>query len=239
MFKVLLWDVDGTILNFLEAEKVGIRMGFARFGLGTCTDEMLSDYSCINRRWWEMLERGEITKPQVLEGRFSEFFTKYGIRTDIVGEFNRHYQVDLGETICVNDDALNVIRVLKPFVRQYAVTNGTKIAQTKKISKSGLDHLLDGIFISEDIGAEKPSKAFFDGVWSKIGCFASEEVLIIGDSLTSDILGGMNAGIRTCWYRPAHAMKPKKLRIDYEISDLREITKIVMENLTDISDKNK
>ena len=86
--KAVLWDIDGTILNFLEAEKVGVRMGFARLGLGVCTDEMLADYSRINRKWWERLERGEISKSEVLEGRFREFFGKYGLPTEVVPLFN-------------------------------------------------------------------------------------------------------------------------------------------------------
>ena len=227
MIKVLLWDVDGTLLNFLEAEKIGIRNGFARLGLGECTDEMLADYSAINRRHWEKLERGELTKPQVLEGRFLEFFTKYGIRTDCIADFNRGYQTDLGETICFQDGAVEVLTALAPVVRQYAVTNGTKIAQARKLEKSGLNKILDGAFISEDVGAEKPSPAFFEAVWKSIGAFAPDEVMIIGDSLTSDIRGGNNAGIRTCWYCPAGAALPAGLRVDHQITSLRQVPELV------------
>ncbi len=225
--KAVLWDIDGTILNFLEAEKVGVRMGFARLGLGVCTDEMLADYSRINRKWWERLERGEISKSEVLEGRFREFFGKYGLPAEVVPLFNAQYQIDLGETICFNDDAPEVLRELKPFVRQYAVTNGTKLAQERKIARSGLDRLLDGVFISEDVGAEKPTVAFFEGVWSKIGRFAPDEVMIVGDSLTSDIRGGNNAGIRTCWYNPSHAANRLGVSVDFEIDDLRKLPRIL------------
>ncbi|MBE6529665.1 MAG: noncanonical pyrimidine nucleotidase, YjjG family [Ruminococcaceae bacterium] len=227
MLKVLLWDVDGTLLNFREAEKIGIRNGFARLGLGECTEEMLADYSAVNRRHWEMLERGELTKAQVLEGRFVEFFTKYGIRTDCIAEFNRGYQIDLGETVCFQDGALETLQALAPTVRQYAVTNGTKIAQEKKLEKSGLNKILDGAFISEDVGAEKPSAAFFEAVWKTIGKFDPDEIMIIGDSLTSDIRGGNNVGIHTCWYCPTEVQAPEAFRIDFQIKSLREIPKIV------------
>lgn len=227
MIKVLLWDVDGTLLDFLESERVGIRRGFARLGLGECTDEMLADYSTINRRYWERLERGELTKPQVLEGRFVEFFTKYGVPTDRIAEFNHGYQKDLGETICFREGALETLRELSPVVLQCAVTNGTKVAQSRKLEKSGLNRILNGAFISEDIGAEKPSPAFFEAVWNSIGRFASDEVMIIGDSLSSDMLGGNNAGIRTCWYCPTGAAAPEDLRIDYRIKSLREVPGIV------------
>ncbi len=227
MLKVLLWDVDGTLLNFLESEKVGIRRGFAHLGLGECTDEMLADYSAINRRYWERLERGELTKPEVLEGRFREFFTRYGISTDCVAAFNRGYQLDLGETICFQEGAMEVLQELAPHFRQYAVTNGTKIAQSKKLEKSGLNKILDGAFISEDLGAEKPSLAFFEAIWKTIGRFEPEEIMIIGDSLTSDMRGGHQAGIRTCWYCPSGAAAPGDLRIDYTVQSLREIPEIV------------
>ena len=227
MLKVILWDVDGTLLNFLEAEKIGIGRGFARLGLGECTDAMLADYSAINRRHWERLERGELTKPEVLEGRFREFFTKYGIRTDCIAEFNRGYQIDLGETICFQEGALDVLHELSPVVRQYAVTNGTKIAQSKKLEKSGLNSILNGAFISEDVGAEKPSVAFFEAIWKSIGKYAPNEVMIIGDSLTSDMRGGNNADIHTCWYCPAGAQAPEDLRIDYTVKSLRQIPEIV------------
>lgn len=227
MLKVLLWDVDGTLLNFLEAEKIGIRRGFARLGLGQCTNEMLADYSAINRRHWERLERGELTKAQVLEGRFLEFFTKYGIRTDCIAEFNRGYQVDLGETICFQDGAMEVLTSLAPLVKQYAVTNGTKLAQSRKLEKSGLNNILDGAFISEDVGAEKPSTAFFEAIWKTIGRYAPNEVMIIGDSLTSDMQGGNHAGILTCWYCPHSAKAPEHLRIDYQIESLWQVPELV------------
>ena len=160
--KLLLWDIDGTLLNFREAEKVGVRMGFARFGMGECTDGMIARYSAINRSYWERLERGELTKPEVLVGRFREFFSLYGLPVDRVEEFNRNYQRDLGETIVFCDDAPEVIRALRPYVRQYGVTNGTRYAQERKLARSGLDSLLDGVFISEIIGYEKPAPGFFE-----------------------------------------------------------------------------
>ena len=225
--KVLLWDIDGTILNFLEAEKNAIRQGFAEFNLGECTDEMLAKYSAINKKYWERLERNEITKPQVLEGRFYEFFESEGIRTDVAADFNSRYQVNLGNTICFNDDAYELVSSLKGKVKQYAVTNGTKVAQANKLKRSGLDQIFDGVFISDEIGVEKPMQGFFDAVWEKIGPVQKDEVMIIGDSLSSDILGGNNAGILCCWYNPKKQKRPEDLRIEYEIENLQEVLEIL------------
>ena len=226
MIRVILWDIDGTLLDFAAAEREAIRGCFATFGLGECTDEMLARYSVINRQHWEKLERKELTKPQVLIGRFEVFFAEEGLVADCAA-FNDEYQIRLGDTVCFHDDGYELVQQLKGRVRQYAVTNGTKVAQQRKLRNSGLDVLLDGVFISEDIGVEKPGVEFFHPVWKTIGSYAPDEVLIVGDSLTSDMQGGNNAGIRCCWYNPKGVPAPEHLKIDYNIRDLREILTIL------------
>lgn len=225
--KVILWDIDGTLLDFHMAETAAIRALFQRFNLGACTDAMLADYSRINVRYWQRLEAGELTKPQVLTGRFYEFFEKYGLGTAIVPEFNDAYQLALGDTFCFCPGAKETVEALKGKVLQCAVTNGTAIAQHKKLAGSGLDRLLDALFISDEMGVEKPSKAFFDLVWQKIGRFSSDEVLIVGDSLTSDIRGGNNAGILTCWFNPKGNPLPDDPHVDYQIQQIPEILDIL------------
>lgn len=226
MIKVILWDIDGTLLNFEEAEKHAIRACFAQFGLGECTDSMLVDYSAINRIYWQKLERGEMRKPDILIGRFATFFEKYGLDLGCAPAFNAQYQIALGDTVCFNPNGLEVVTSLQSKVKQYAVTNGTKVAQQRKLERSGLNQLLDGVFISEDLGIEKPGIGFFHRVWEKIGRFDPSEVMIVGDSLTSDIQGGNNAGILCCWFNPEGKENAAKLRIDYEIKDLTQILSI-------------
>lgn len=227
MIKVILWDIDGTLLNFLAAEHVAIRKCFEIFNLGECTDEMIRRYSVINRKYWERLERGEITKPEVLVGRFLEFFRSEGIPTECAERFNEEYQVRLGDTICFCDDGYELVKKLKGKVQQYAVTNGTKVAQDRKLERSGLGQMLDGIFISEEIGVEKPGMGFFEYVWEKIGIYDKSEIMIVGDSLTSDIRGGNNAGIVCCWYNPGKTINEKGVRVDYEIENLQQILDIL------------
>ena len=226
MIKVVLWDIDGTLLDFHQAERAAIRALFQKFNLGVCTDEMLAHYSSINAGYWRRLETGELTKPQVLTGRFQEFFSIYGLDTGCVEDFNAAYQLALGDTVCFYPNALETLTALKDKVLQCAVTNGTAIAQKKKLAVSGLDQIFDHIFISDEIGIDKPNLAFFHAVWKKIGDFAPEEVLIVGDSLTSDIRGGNNAGILTCWFNPKDLPCPNDLRIDYRIRDIGQITEI-------------
>ena len=227
MIKVILWDVDGTLLDFHAAERVAIKNLFQQFELGKCTDAMIQKYSKINRTYWERLERGEISKPEVLVGRFRDFFASEGIDTEVAPKFNEAYQLSLGDTIVYMDDCMNIIQSLKGKVKQYVVSNGTVVAQTKKLRLSGLGELMDGIYLSEDLGVEKPNVLFFEKVFEDLGTVDKSEVIIVGDSLTSDICGGNNAGIRTCWYNPSKTPAQGNYRIDYEIADLHEIYDII------------
>lgn len=227
MIKVILWDVDGTLLDFKAAEYAAIKKCFEIFDLGECTDEMIGRYSVINRGYWEKLECGEITKPEVLVNRFVDFFETENIKPDCAKEFNEQYQKWLGETVCFCDNSYELMENLKGRVKQYAVTNGTKAAQDRKLSKSGLIDIFDGVFISEVVGCEKPGIKFFEYVWEQIGDYDKKEILIVGDSLTSDIQGGNNAGIMCCWYNPKNIKNETNLRIDYEIDDLQKILEII------------
>ena len=228
--KPVLWDIDGTLLNFKAAEKAAIQSLFQEYGLGECPEEMLQRYSGINKAYWERLERGEITKPEVLIGRFRDFFKAEGLDDAIASEFNDKYQLRLGDTIVYCDDSFKIGESLRGRVKQYAVSNGTIAAQSKKLRLSGLGGLMDGIFLSEQLGVEKPNVEFFNKVFRAIDPVERSQVMIVGDSLTSDIRGGNNAGIITCWYNPESAVAAKEYRVDYEISDLHEIYQIVIRN---------
>ena len=195
--------------------------------MGECTDEMLSRYIVINRKYWEALERGELTKPEVLVGRFREFFETEGLPVKHAESFNKEYQVRLGDTIVFCDNVFELLQKYKGQIKQYAVTNGTKVAQDRKLKNSKLDTLFDGIFISDVLGVEKPNKEFFDKVFEAIGNYEKDEVIIVGDSLTSDIKGGNNAGILTAWYNPKRIENAKNVNIDFQISNLWEIEQIL------------
>ncbi len=226
-YKYLLWDIDGTVLNFLAAEAYAIRFLFKKYNIGECSDEMLKLYSKINVKYWQMLERNELTKPEILIGRFREFFSIIGVDTEIAESFNADYQVTLGDHIEFVDNAKDILLSQKGKYTLVAVTNGTKIAQEKKLRLSGLDKIFDEIFISENVGAEKPNKEYFDYVFEKLGITDKNEVLIIGDSLTSDIKGGFIAGIDTCWFNPEHKDNTLNIPISYEINELDKIADIV------------
>lgn len=224
MIKVILWDIDATLLNFKQAERHAMDKCFSLFGLGECTDELLARYAVINQSYWKRLEKGEVTREQVHFGRFHDFFEAEGMKpAGTVEEFNHQFQIGLGEGVFFNDNGYDLVKRLQGKYKQYVVTNGSLVAQELKLKKSGLGPLMDGVFISEQIGAEKPSKAFFDAVWENIGTYEKDEVVIIGDSLTSDIQGGNNAGIKCIWYNPEGKENTTGYKVDYEIQDLNQV----------------
>lgn len=227
MIKYILWDIDGTLLNFSMAESNAMRACFAEYNLGELSDDRLEVYKNINDKYWKRLERGEISRIEVLEGRFTEFFSQYGYNTDVVSDFNISYQKNLGKTYVFNDNAYETVIKLNSKYSQYAATNGSIIAQKGKLKGAGLDGVLKDVFISELIGYEKPSEKFFSYIFDSIGSFKREEYVIIGDSLTSDITGGNRAGIKTIWFNPDGLSNPNNVCYDYEIKNLSEVLNIL------------
>ena len=232
MIKYLLWDIDNTLLSFDLAERASMTKGFDKFGLDIDDEKALEVYKNINDKYWKMLEKGEKTREEILSERFEEFFDLYDIAYDdrLVNEFNLFYQEELGKQVFFNDNAIEVLQKLGKDYKQYAVTNGSKVAQSGKLKNSGLDKVFDGVFISEDLGYDKPSLEYFDLVFESIGSKNKEEYILIGDSLTSDMLGSNNAGIRNIWYNPKDFDNKASVKIDYTINNLKEVIEI-LENI--------
>ena len=225
--KAILWDVDGTLLDFAAAEKAAVQKLFIEFGLEVCTDDMVARYSAINDAYWKRLERGEITKAEVLVGRYRDFFSEIGVDPRLAETFNARYQVALGDTVAYRDDSLEIVKALHGKVKQYVVSNGTVVAQTRKLERSGLGRWMDGIFLSEQLGAEKPSPRFFEQVFAALPDIPKEDMLIVGDSLTSDMQGGLAAGVPTCWYNPNRLPRPTDMAISFEIQNLQQIQELL------------
>lgn len=227
MIKVLLWDIDGTVLNFEKAEACSMQDAFNKYHLGIFSDEYRAKYTRINNAYWKKLERNEISKQEVLLNRFRDFFAEVGIAFDDYAAFNLDFQLGLGDHVFFNDDAFTLISDFKGHFLQCAVTNGTFTAQNKKLATSHLYDLLDDVFISDVLKVEKPNRAFFEQVLSTIGSYDKDEILIIGDSLTSDIQGGNNIGIKTCLYDPNGNINTDGYQVDYHIQNLNELRQIL------------
>ena len=222
----ILWDIDGTLLNFHKAERRAFDECMKDIGVDSCSDEFVDRYKKLNLSYWKKLELGEIDMQRLLTERFEVFCESEGIYLPDSAAFNKAYQEGLGKYVYINDDSVELVKRLKAIFKQYAVTNGTPAAQHAKLRNSGLDKLFDGIFISREIGYEKPRKEFFDVVFDAIGV-DRDEAVVVGDSLTSDIKGANNAGVRAIWYNPDGGERKPGLDIYREIKDLREIESIL------------
>ena len=218
MIQTILWDIDGTILNFHRSAENSLKNTFKKFGYGEITDELLHMYEEINDVYWCKLEKGEIIKEKLLVERFVEFFTKIGVETTRVVEFNQAYLNGLLDTVVFMPEAYETVKKLHPEYKQYIVTNGVKELQRKKIAKAHIEEFFDGIFISDEIGYEKPHIEFFNYVFDRIPTKNPDEVIIIGDSLTSDIAGGIRAGIHTCWYHPSNEENHSDVKPEFTVT---------------------
>jgi 2-haloacid dehalogenase len=225
-FDVILWDVDGTLLDFLYSQKYAISKCLNEIGISP-TEELVSRYSAINDGWWKRLEKGEVTKQELLTGRFLDLFAEYGIDCRDVETFRLHYQEYLGSVYRYIDNSLEVCKALKGKCRQFVVTNGVTKTQMAKLSAAGFCEIMEDVFISEQLGAPKPQKRFFDKVLERIPQVPQERILIVGDSLSSDIRGGNRAGIKTCWYNPENLQNETDAETDFIIRNLREVLLIV------------
>lgn len=221
-FTTILWDVDNTLLDFDYSCRASLRQCFRSVGK-EITEEMIDTYTKINEEYWKKLERGEVTKAQLLNGRFVDFFAVYGLDDIDVEKFRKEYQVNLGNIYSFRDDSLTICKSLQTKYKQYVVTNGVSATQRSKLGLSGFAEVMNGLFISEEIGAPKPEKAFFEYCLEHVQEKDISKILLVGDSLTSDIKGANSVGIKTCWYNYKEAARPEGYSIDYEIADLHQV----------------
>ena len=227
MIKLILWDLDSTLIDFDIPERNSIIHCFEDFNLGPCPKAFLDEYHSINIKWWERLENGELTKPEILVGRFTEILSKYGYDASIATDFNEDYMNRLGDTVCPIENAVETVRALKGKVVQVIATNGVSRTQGKKIHGAGLDFIVDGIFVSEELGADKPNVVFYNKILERYPQFERNEIMMVGDSLSSDMTGANRAGIVSCWYNPQHKKLDRDLKIDFEIDDITQVMEVI------------
>ncbi len=225
-YTTVLFDADDTLFDFKRSEHEAVKDVLSLVGLPT-TDEIVEKYSEINQSYWKMLERGEITKKDLFIARWKTFLDFYGLVDADAEMIAKHYLTSLSQKCYILDGAEELCKKLYGRVKMYIVTNGYAIVQHGRFDKSTLRHYFEDMFISEEMGAEKPTIQYFDAVFSKIPDFDKDTSIIIGDSLSSDIKGGINAGIDTCWYNPNRKIAPGGMNITYTISDLSEIENIL------------
>ena len=224
MFEFLLIDLDDTILDFHKAESIAIRKTLKTFGLEP-TDAVCARYSDINRMCWEKLERKEMTRAQVVVDRFGILFAEMGVPVDPV-QCSECYVENLSVGHYFLPGAREALEELAKKYKLYMASNGNSKVQAGRLKSAKISHLFEEIFISQEMNAVKPTKEYFDKAFARIAGFAPDRAMIVGDSLSSDILGGKNAGITTCWVNPRHK-SPGDIRPDYEIESLAQLPKLL------------
>ena len=221
MFEYLFLDLDDTILDFHKAERIAISKTIREFGLEP-TEEVLHRYHLINKWHWEQLELGKLTRPEVLENRFGVLFEEFGIQADKAA-CAKAYEHNLSQGHWFMPGAEEAVERLSKKYRLFLASNGTATVQKGRMTSANLYRFFEKCFVSQEIGHNKPSKEYFEAAFNLIPGFDKSKCLMVGDSLTSDIRGGINAGLKTCWVNPTHAPGREDLRPDYEIEYLHQL----------------
>ena len=219
-YEILLFDVDGTLLDFDRAEHAAMEKIFARHGY-PYSEETLLRYREINSQLWRDYEQDRILKPVIHMTRFEQLFREFSIEGDGAA-FNREYLDALSAEHFTIDAAEEVCAALSGRYRMYVVTNGVSHVQRRRMRESGLEQYFSDLFISEEMGVQKPKREFFELVSHAVENFAPEKTLVIGDSPTSDVKGAQGFGLDACWFNPAGRPAPSPAPTQ-EIRSLREL----------------
>ena len=220
MIEFLFLDLDDTILDFHKAERIAISKTIREFGVEP-TEEILNLYHEINKWHWAQLELGNMTRAQILVNRFGVLFEKLGMEVD-APKCAKIYEKNLSTGHWFLPGAEEAVDSLHKKYRLFLASNGTAVVQKGRMTSANLYRFFEKVFVSQEIGHNKPSKAYFDACFAQIPDFDPEKAMIVGDSLSSDIKGGINAGIKTVWVNPEHKLCGD-IRPDYEIEALHQL----------------
>ena len=235
MIRNILFDLDDTIFDFQMAEKIALKKTLQQLGVEP-SDEIMLRYNIINKAQWLLLEEGKITREALKSRRFRLLFDEFGADASEF-EAARLYGELLGIGHYYIEGAHELLEKLQGQYDLYIVSNGTTSVQKGRIASSDLEKHVKSIFISQEIGVNKPAKEFFDACFMQMENQDRNASVIIGDSLTSDIQGGINAGIVTIWFNPRAKENKTGIRPDYEIRSLDEIPALIEKISEDKEDK--
>lgn len=223
-YTTLLFDNDNTLMDFYAAEDRAIRVTCAAFGVEP-SDENARLYSDVNDSFWKRFEKGEIERSEIKEGRFRAFCEALSLSVDY-REMAALYFEELANGNMLLDGALELCEALYPLYDMHLITNGSTYVQKKRLGTSPITKFFGKIFISEEMGVKKPEPAFFDAVISKIFEKDRSKICVVGDSLSSDIKGGIAAGLDTCFFNRAGVTST--VRPTYEVRSFEEMKKLFL-----------
>jgi YjjG family noncanonical pyrimidine nucleotidase len=222
-YKTILFDADGTLFDYDKAEETALKNACLQYGI-TYSPDRRNIYRGINSKKWAEFDKGIITKLQLQISRFEDFFSEIGVVYINPEEFNACYLDYLADGSQLIDGAEAVCRKLSENKQLAIITNGVERTQLRRINKSTIKPYISDIFVSEKIGYAKPACEYFDYVFESLNIKDKSTVLIVGDSLLSDIKGGMNYGVDTCWYNPNGLINSTDIEPTYEIKSLLELS---------------
>ncbi len=226
MIEFLFLDLDDTILDFHKAERIAISKTLREFGVEP-TEEILNRYHDINIWHWQQLEMGTMTREEILMGRFGMLFQELGRKTDVAA-CQDTYEKNLSIGHYFLPGAQEAVDRLSKKYRLFLASNGTAVVQKGRMTSADLYKYFEKVFVSQEIGFNKPSRAYFDRCFAQIPGFDREKAMIVGDSLSSDIRGGIHAGIKTVWVNPGHKSSGD-LKPDHEIEALSQLEALLEE----------
>ncbi|QUL58010.1 YjjG family noncanonical pyrimidine nucleotidase [Paenibacillus tritici] len=226
-YDCVLFDADDTLYDYGMAESHALSHAFSHFRLPTGAQEYAASYQEINRSLWKDLEQGKITSAALRVERFNRLFAAHELKFK-PDEFSEAYLRFLGEGTFLIQGAAELCGELAG-CRLAIITNGIKDVQQSRIKGSPLSEVFEAIIISEETGYQKPETGIFDYAFEKLKLADKRKVLMVGDSLTSDIQGGINYGIDTCWFNPLGKPGDPEITPTYEIRSLDELLEIVNE----------
>lgn len=226
-YEVLLFDADNTLFDFDIAEKEALEKTMLEQGMAYDYETHFQLYKEVNHKIWKELEEGKITQERLKSERFKRFGNEVGIEID-AKEASKRYLHHLSYASYLFPDSMNLIKDLSEKYTIAILTNGLTAVQHRRVRGADIAKHCQGVFISEEIGLSKPDKAIFDFVLGEMSYGERDKVLMIGDSLTSDIQGGINAGIDTCWYNIFNKENATGIEPTYEIKSLKELAKILL-----------
>ena len=231
MLKVVLFDIDNTLLSFDEYVKESMRSGFEKFEIGTYEEGMFSVFNEINTGLWRLIEKGELDFEELQKKRWNMIFARLGISADGIA-FEKYFRECLFESAIVEDGAIELIKYLHRKYILCVASNGPYRQQVNRLKISGMLPYFSEVFVSEKIGSSKPSEKFFSACIDRLHTKTKQEILpcemmMIGDSLSSDMAGGIQAGMQTCFYNPNKKDVPLGMHLTYNVSSLREIANIL------------
>ncbi len=217
----LLFDADDTLFDYTAAETNTFQNTFRDFAL-PCDATTLEQYRTLNHRLWLQLERREITSDILRTHRFELLFQ--ALQLELPPTLSDTYIEQLGAQTHLNEGALEMLQTLAPHHKIAIITNGMERVQLARLARSEIQSFISEIIISEQVGHAKPAREIFDAAFTRMGQPKREQVLLIGDSLSSDMQGGISYQIDTCWYNPKQLARPADLAITREIHHLRELS---------------